>query len=100
MNYFDFIIKYQTPAIPIQKRDATLVEVKEPIRSVKRTFSSPYIEQQYNAYLEKKPWDLVGAENLIANLADPNIYKSMFLPWVGYNLMKNSNQNTDENLTH
>lgn len=45
MNYFDFITKYQTPAIPIQKQDATSVEVKEPIRSVKRTFSSPYIEQ-------------------------------------------------------
>ena len=68
MNYFDFITKYQTPAIPIQNRDATSVEVKEPIRSVKRTFSSPYIEQQYNAYLEKRPWDLVGVENLIANL--------------------------------
>lgn len=35
----------------------TLVEVKEPIRSVKRTFSNPYIEQQYNAYLEKRVWD-------------------------------------------
>lgn len=70
------------------KTNMPVYQLTEPVRNtpVKSTIFNPKIIDENGV--------------MHIDLADPNIYKSMFLPWMGYNLIKNSNQNTDENLTH